>query len=90
MGTATRTAEQHIDAAKRRLAHLGGLSARTAETERRILAAASERLSAVEADIATLRPRALIDHAAGDRYQALALERGQIETVIGRARAALA
>ena len=83
-------ADRHIEAAKRRLAHLGALSARTVETERKILAAAEDRLAAVEADRASLRSRALIDPAAADRYQALTLERGQIETVIGRAREALA
>ncbi|WP_431860155.1 hypothetical protein [Azospirillum sp.] len=80
---------QHIEAAKRRLVHLAGLAEKTAETERRILAAAEERLAAVCADLDKLRPRALTDQDAGEQYQALTLERGQLETVIARAREVL-
>lgn len=90
MHMAAHPAGKHIDGAKRRLAHLAGLAATTADTERRILAAAEHRLAAVDADLGALRPRTVIDPDAADRYRALTLERGQIEIVIGRAREHLA
>lgn len=81
--------DRHIDAARRRLAHLGGVAARTSDTERRILAAAEERLGVVDKTLASLRPRTLTDPAAGDRYRDLTTERGQLVTVIASAREAL-
>lgn len=78
--------DRHIDAAKRRLAHLGGLSARTEATERRILDAAQARIEAVEADLNALKGRALVDDEAADRYRALTFEHGQLDMVIARAR----
>ena len=84
------TPDQRLAGARRRLVHLAGLADKTHQTEKAILAAALDRLSAVQADLATLRPRVLVDTAAGDRYQALTMERGQLETVIARARQATA
>lgn len=89
MATKRTTPDQHLDAAKRRLVHLHGLAAKTAETERRILSAAEHRLEAVRADLEKLRPRVNLDSAAADQYQSLTLERGKLELVIGRARKAL-
>ena len=82
--------DQHIEAAKRRLAHLAGLGAITQQTERRILDAATERLGVVQGDLDRLRPRAIADGAAGDDYQRLTLEAGQLHTVIANAQQALA
>lgn len=79
----------HLDAARARLADLGGLSAHTADTERRILEAAEHRLEAVQADLDKLRPRVNLDDDAADRYSALVLERGQLSTVIAQSREAL-
>ncbi len=81
--------DRHIAAAKTRLAHLGGLAAKAHAAEQRILEAAESRLSDVEADIAKIRPRAIADQQAGDEYQALTLERGQLATVIAAARQAI-
>jgi hypothetical protein len=79
----------HIEAARRRLAHLGGLAAQTEEAERRILTSATDRLAVVREELDKLRPRAIADHAAGDRYLALTQERGQLETVIAQAQQVL-
>lgn len=87
--TDKRRPDQHLAAARSRLLHLAGLAAKTEATERQILAAAEARLAAVRADLDKLRPRALTDAAAGDRYRELTLEAGQIETVIAQAREAL-
>jgi hypothetical protein len=81
---------KHIDAAKRRLAHLGGLAAKTEAAEQRILEAAQERVEAVEADMQKLKGRALVDEAAADQYRALTFEHGQLGLVIAHARQALA
>lgn len=81
--------QKHIDAAGRRLVHLQGLDAKTAAEERRILDAAVDRLKRVEADIAQLRPRALTDDAAADRYTDLVAERGDLAMVIAQARMVL-
>ena len=78
------SAADHIAAAKRRLAHLAGLRARTDEADRRIRAAAEERHAAVLADIGRLRGRAGFDPAAADAYQRLTIERGQLEQVIAQ------
>lgn len=81
--------DQRLAACRTRLAHLGGIAARTEETERRILAAAEERRETVSRDLATLRPRVLLDPAAAEQYQALTLESGQLSQVVARASAAL-
>lgn len=88
--TSPTSPDRHIDAAKQRLAHLGGLSERTEAAERKILDAAEDRLTTIDADLAKLRPRVNLDDAAGDQYQALTLERGQCVLVIERAKQVLA
>ena len=80
--------DKHIGAARLRLTHLAGLSAETAAAEQRILDGASGRLDQVNADLETLRPRAAQDGEAGERYQALMLERGQLEQVVAASRQA--
>ena len=80
---------KHVDAAKRRLCHLAGLSQKTVEAERGILAAAGERRAAVQADLDRLQPRVNTDAAAGDQYMALTAERGRLDTMIGHARRVL-
>ena len=82
--------EKHASAAARRLAHLAGLAAITHGAEQRILDGATERHATVQRELVQLRPRARQDLAAGDRYQALTLERGQLETVIAQAQSHLA
>lgn len=80
--------ERHIEAAKRRLAHLGGLAARTHEAEQSILAAAEERERAIDAELAKLRPRALLDDDAARRVEELTAERGHLHTIAAKSRAA--
>ena len=82
--------DRHIDAARRRLAHLGGLAGKTDAAERRILAAAQERLAIVQADLAKLKVRAIADNAAGEQYTSLIQEAGQLRLVIAGAERALA
>jgi hypothetical protein len=79
----------HVDAARARLANLGGLADKTTHAERAILQAADDRRAAIQADIEKLRPRVNLDQAAADQYQALILERGQLDTVAAQSRAAL-
>lgn len=81
---------EHIEAAKRRLIHLSGLTGKVDGAERRILEAAEHRLAAVSADLASLRPRVNTDPAAAGRYQDLVLERGQLAQVIASAKRSLA
>ena len=81
---------KHIEAAKRRLAHLAGLRARTLDSERRILDRAVARDGDVTAEMAKLRPAASVHPVAADRYQALVLEAGTLAKVIGQSRRILA
>lgn len=81
--------QQHVEAAKRRLVHLSGISARTAADEGRILDAAEHRLGVVQQDLATLRPRVNADPAAAARYQDLVLESGQLARVVAQAKKVL-
>lgn len=89
MSASSVSPDKHIAATRARLAHLGELAERTAATERNILAAAEDRLKAVMADLDTLRARVNLDPDAAERYAARTLERGQLETVIARARQVL-
>lgn len=82
-------AAPQIAGARRRLAHLGGLAKRAEEAERRILAAAEDRIAAIDADLAKLRPRVDLDDAAADRFMAMTAERGQCQTVAAKAQKVL-
>lgn len=80
----------HADKARERLGELAGLAAKTEAAERRILQRAEERLAEVQAEIEKLRPG--IEGAADadqQRYLDLVSERGQIHTVIAKARKSL-
>lgn len=81
----------HIDKTRAHLGELGAMAEKTEMAERRILEAAEKRLDQVEADIVKARPGV---EAAGDdeqqRYLDLVAERGQLHTVIAKARKALA
>lgn len=78
--------QQRMQDARRQLSGLQLLAYKTEQAERRILQAAEERLDAVQSEIGTLRPRALADADAAERYQALILERGKLQQVIARSR----
>lgn len=89
MPAPTTSPDQRIAGARRRIAHLASLADKTDTTERAILAAATDRLEAVQAGLVTVRPRVDLDPAAADRYRALTLERGQLEGVIASAKQAI-
>ena len=76
-----------MGAARTRLVHLAAVAERSNQAERRIHDAAVDRRSIVERELQTLRPRVNLDDAAAERYQALILERGQLDTVIASAQA---
>ncbi len=82
----SRPEDKHVDGAKRRLSHLAGLSQKTEEAERKILAAAEDRLAVVDADLDKLRPRVELNPVAAGRYQDRMIERGHLVLVIARAR----
>ena len=77
--------QKHIDAARQRLAHLAAMAHGTAEAEKRIAEAATQRLATVEAGIARARPKALTDDRAGESYTALIQERAHLHEVRRRA-----
>ncbi|MNP08943.1 hypothetical protein D3C76_1010300 [compost metagenome] len=83
--------KEHMDKARGQLGELGALAGKTEAAERKILAQAEKRLAEVQAAIE--RAGAGVEgapEAAQDRYLALVTERGQLNTVIARARQALA
>lgn len=80
----------HIKKLHNQLGDLAGLSAKTEAAERNILAAAEKRLATVQAAIE--RAAAGIEAAPDDaqqRYLDLLAERGQLHTVIAKAKQAL-
>lgn len=73
------------------LAELAGLQQRTDAAERKILASAEQRLGSVNAMLRLAAPKAKAGNPdAVAEYQALVLERGQLNIVIARSRATLA
>lgn len=81
----------HIEKARTQLGELGALAHKTDAAERKILAAAEERLATVQEQIEQARPGV---EAAGDadqdRYLELVTERGKLHMVIAKAKRALA
>lgn len=81
----------HIERTRTHLGELAGLSAKTEAAERRILEGAEKRLAEVQSAIERARPGLEgAPDAAQQRYLDLVAERGQLNTVIARARKALA
>lgn len=81
----------HIKKVHDQLGDLAGLSAKTEAAERKILDAAEKRLATVQAAIE--RAAAGVEAATDDtqqRYLDLITERGQLHTVIAKAKQALA
>ncbi|WP_191058329.1 hypothetical protein [Geminicoccus harenae] len=73
------------------LADLAGLQAKTDAAERQILSSAQQRLGTVNAMLRLAEPGARRgDPDAEAQYQALVLERGELNIVIAKARQALA
>jgi glutathione S-transferase len=71
---------------RQKLSELNGLSLKSQAADRRIAEAAEDRLRVVEAEIQKLRPTVLTDPSAADRYQALILERGRLQTLLSSPR----
>ena len=79
--------KRHIANTRDQLGELHGLAAETEAAERRILVQAEARLEQVNAMIKRQRPGIEVAPQAGqDRYTALITERGQLQTVIAKAR----
>lgn len=76
--------QRHIDAARRRLAHLAMLERRTAEADARIRQAAEQRLAQVEADLAKARRRALLHDGAADALLNLTTERARLLHILSQ------
>lgn len=73
------------------LAELSALQSRTDADERKILSSATQRLGAVNAMLKLAEPGARQGDADAEaQYQALVLERGQLNIVISKARQVLA
>lgn len=82
--------KRHMDRARQGLGELGALSSKTEAAERRILASAEHRHAELVAQIERARPGVeAASDAAQQRYLDLVTERGQVEVVIAKARAAL-
>ncbi|HET7674199.1 MAG TPA: hypothetical protein VFL54_01620 [Gammaproteobacteria bacterium] len=79
-------AEQQLNSMRQQAAELAGEHQKTAAVESKILAAAIERMAAVDDKLAKLKPRVHLDEQAEAAYQALTHERGRLELVIARAR----
>lgn len=79
------------DDLRRQLADLSGLQAKTDAAERQILSSATRRLGMVNAMLRVVERGARQgDPDAEVQYQALVLERGELNIVIAKARQALA
>lgn len=82
--------KRHIEKTRAGLSDLHGLASKTERTERNILAAAEKRHTEVCAAIERARPGVeAASEAAQQRYTDLVSERGQLEVVMSKARAAL-
>lgn len=82
--------EAHLADTRRHLGELGAMARQTEDLERRILSIATQRLDAMQDELAQARVAAL---SGGDeakaRYTDLVAERGRLEQVIAAARAEL-
>lgn len=71
------------DAIRHKLADLAVLQHRIDKTDTKIREAAEHRLSAVQREIDSVRPRSWTDPGAADRYRELVLERGHLKRLLG-------
>ncbi len=88
--TTDKDSMEHVTArVKERVKEASGLLAHTYAVEKNIVKAAIARLEKVTADLERIRRIAETDAQAAERYQALTLERGRLETVIAKGRETL-
>lgn len=69
------------------LSKTAGQASRAARAETEILKAAHDRRVLVEKEIAEIKPKALLDREAAEKYEDLITERAHLDQVIGRSRA---
>jgi hypothetical protein len=81
---------KHIENTRRQIGELAELSAKTEAAEQRILESAEKHLAKIQARIAELRPRAVLDQEAGEEYQKLTAEQNRLGVVIATAKKHLA
>lgn len=82
--------KEHIETARRQLGELGAMAQKTEAAEREILERAEKRLEEVMAGLKRLNRIAMTsDPDAQREYVELVQERGQLETVISKAREVL-
>jgi len=82
--------KKHIENTRAHLGELHSLATKTEAAERRILQSATSRLDEVNAAIERLHPGVeTAPDASQERYLSLINERGQLATVIAKARQAL-
>lgn len=82
--------KKHIENTRRNLGELGAMSRQTEAMERKIKEIAETKLAGIEKEIGKARTDALTGgKQAEDRYTGMIEERGRLNQVIARARAAL-
>jgi hypothetical protein len=82
--------KRNIEKVHNHLGELAGLANKTEAAEKRILLAAVKRLDVVQAEIDRLFPGIeTADDSRQDKYIAMITERGQLNTVIAKAKANL-
>jgi hypothetical protein len=74
---------RYTAAIRSRLGKLAALGAKAKASEDAIQEAANKRLEAVDADLAKLRPRVMLDDEAARKFEELTLERGRLMRMIG-------
>lgn len=67
---------------RQRLANLSVLRTAATHAEEKIHDAAVKRLAKVDAEIAELRPRAVLELEAGQLHEQLTIERGQLNRIL--------
>lgn len=74
--------EKYAAAIRAKLGKLAGLDARAKTSERAVQEAAGKRLETVDADLAKLRPRVLLDDESARKFEELTEERGQLLRIV--------
>ena len=69
---------KYMEAIRSKLGKLSALGAQAKASEGAIQDAAGKRLEAVDADLARLRPRVMLDDQASQKFEELTMERGRL------------
>lgn len=73
---------KYAAAIRSKLGKLAALGAQAKASEGAIQDAAGKRLEAVDADLARLRPRVMLDDQAAQKFEELTIERGRLQRVL--------